>query len=568
MNTSAISLISNAQKLTSDTCRYRSSSGNPVFSLVETEVVSQVVSRIAALLLSPAAAVDLAFHSIMIFPAFIYALGTSIYQREMDFLLPWQHLKRIQNAVAPLIFGSIFGVFHPNSGILISEPSDKHAIVGMLSSNIDTGYRFRVFDDGDGNQIEDPITQAELDKLKRKNKKVSYLPLPPLVLDMRVSGKFETICTPIQSLSIIEEIAKNHQYAESDSDKEIFSKEHIKVIQSAKNFEASLEILQTQEFNHKIGSITRVLMEGIYQSIETYFSCEFTKRALQRLSGLIIPILAVLDIGLTSISQTFLICTGLIQLISFCGPFYTEVTANPLMHLAFFIENNVRLILNLIATLIWFISPTLTFERSFLPANFFFKLEMEILMLQIKCKMYFLENNERFAIPIVYSSINSPILSLPAQSMHMTYLIIEKKDDSFNLYWTNRPTVNKKENLSKEQTMEQIRSMLDARFPSLDIPKSIHSDEKDTPVLFPNSSEYMELEGQGNISNCVVSNLFGMLETLDKIKGIDKTVTALRYQTVRKVLSKNYEFYKNDFFPNIQIGPTWTEMVKNTFASI
>ena len=184
-------------------------------------LASEVIGRLAAsILLSPAAALDIIFHSLLVLPTFIYAIGKSIYQRQAEFTLPWQHLQRIRNAVAPLLLGSAFGSFHLFAGLLMSEPTDKHAVIGMLSSN--TG------------------------------------------LDL------ETPCSPIHSLSIITGIAEEHRYAESDDGqrKEIFSKEHIQALKGARDLERALEQLQAQEFIYKITNTTLFVMARIKIAIE------------------------------------------------------------------------------------------------------------------------------------------------------------------------------------------------------------------------------------------------------------------------------------------------------------
>jgi hypothetical protein len=66
---------------------------------------------------------------------------------------------------------------------------------------------------------------------------------------------------------------------------------------------------------------------------------------------------------------------------------------------------------------------------------------------------------------------------------------------------------------------------------------------------FLGSTHFANLAAQGGPTNCVVSNMFGMLEAVDKIKSDEQEVTDLRYQVVRKALMKDYGFYKSGFFP-------------------
>ncbi len=492
MKTSELSFLSNAEKLTL---------GSYLLLRKYSILASEIISRLAAtILLSPAAALDLAFHSLLLFPTFVYAIGKSIYIKQADFNLPWQHIQRIRNAVTPLLLGSIFGILHPYAGLAMSEPTDKHIIIGMLASN----------------------TQQNL----------------------------ETPCSPIHSISIVENIAKKHRYQEVGREKkEIFSKEHIQALNDAKNFEWSLESLQAQEFIHKITNVTLFVMAKIKISIESSCLNEFGKAILVRVSGLLVPILTTIDITITLLAQAFFLATGIARLISGRGPIYTEVTTNPLMHALFLIQNIFKSIGNLIGTFVWFVSPMAGFKFSLLPANLFFKMQMNILMLQIRLKMYFANDNSRFVVPVIFGNGDCSALSVPTYSMHKTYLIVEKQNGIFNLYWVNRPNISRKHGMNTNATLTQIRSMLDERFPFMDIEKLVNYPVKSKEPEFLGSTNFASIAPQGNGSNCVVSNMFGMLEALDRIRGEEEAITKLRYAVVRESLMKDYGFYKSNFFP-------------------
>jgi succinate dehydrogenase/fumarate reductase cytochrome b subunit len=492
MKTSELSFLSCAEKLTLGTYQLPRK-----YSIIASEVLSRLA---AVILLSPAAGLDLAFHGLLVLPTFVYAIGKSNYQRQIDFTLPWQHIQRIRNAVAPLLLSSVFGLLHPFAGLVISEATDKHAVIGMLSSN--------------------------------------------------TKQDFETPCSPIHSLSIVENIAKNHRYAESNGvKKEIFSEEHINVLKDARNLEESLEVLQAQEFIHKITNVTLFVMATIKINIETSRLSELSKAILVRVSGILVPILTTVDITITLLAQAFFLATGISRLISGRGPIYTEVTTNPLMHVSFLIQNILKSVGNLLGTVVWFVSPITGFKVSLLPANLFFKLQMNILMMQIKWKMHFSKDNNRFVIPIIFGNGDCSALSVPTHSMHKTYLIVEKKVGSFNLYWVNRPNISYKHGLNKNETLAQIHSMLDERFPFMNIEKLINYPVKSQQPVFSGSANYGNIAAQGSWTNCVVSNMFGMLEALDRINGEQQEITNLRYKAVREVLMKDYGFYKNNFFP-------------------
>jgi hypothetical protein len=310
-----------------------------------------------------------------------------------------------------------------------------------------------------------------------------------------------------------------------------------------------LEALQAQEFIHKITNVTLFVMAKTKVGIENSCLSDLSKAILVRVSGLLVPILTVVDITITLLAQAFFLVTGIARLISGRGPIYTEVTTNPLMHASFLIQNILKSVGNLIGTFVWFVSPMTGFKVSLLPANLFFKLQMNIVMLQIRWKMHFSKDNERFVVPVIFGNGDCSALSVPTHSMHKTYLIVEKQAGSFNLYWVNRPNISYKQGLNTDETLGQIRSMLDERFPFMDIEKLMNYPVKSKQPEFLGSTNFANIAAQGSSTNCVVSNMFGMLEALDRIKGDEQEVTDLRYQVVREALMKDYGFYKNGFFP-------------------
>lgn len=509
--TANISFLSEAEKLT--LLAYHAPRK---YSVTASEIMSRIA---AAILLSPAAMLDIVTHTSLLLPIFTYSLGKFIYHKQADFNLPWQHLQRIRNAVAPLLLGSPFGIIHSFAGLAMSEPTDKHIILGMLSSN--------------------------------------------------TNQDFETPCSPVHSLSLIEELALAHRYVKKGNiQKEIFSPEHVKIIRDAKNFEKTLEFLQAQEYIHKITNVTLFVMAKIKIGIDNSNLSPRIKNISVRLSGMLVPILTSIDIAITLFTQSFFLITGLIRLVSGRGPIYTEVTTNPLMHVCFFIQNILKSVGNLIGTPVWFVSPKTGFKVSLLLANAFFKMQMNLLMLNIKFKMHFAKKNSRFVIPIVYGNGTCSALSIPTHSMHKTYLIIEKKEKLFNLYWVNRPTVSVRRNLKPQSALTQIKSMLDERFPFMDLTKIMNYPVISKQPKFPSVVNFMTIAKQGNSTNCVVSNLFGTLRALDEIRGEDTEVSKLRYKTIRKSLMKKYSFYKDGFFPftSLSNGYSLTNTWKNIAA--
>jgi hypothetical protein len=312
------------------------------------------------------------------------------------------------------------------------------------------------------------------------------------------------------------------------------------------------------------------IVEGIKNSNLSFFGKHF----LERVAGLLVPIFTAVDIVITILAQAFFLATGIARMLSGRGPIYTEVTSNPLMHVSFLIQSLLKSLGNVLGTLVWFVSPMDGFKVSLMPANLFFKMQMGLLMLKIQWKMHFAKENERFAIPITFGQGECSVFSVPTHSMHSTYLIVEKKNNAFNLYWVDRPNVLLKQGLNSDAALAQIKSMFAERFPFMDIEKMMKYPVCSQQPAFEGAVGYANMARQGNGTNCVVSNLFGMLEALDRIKGEDNEVTQWRYEAVREVLMKKYGFYSKEFSPfaneesNFSLQETWENVAAYPGAAI
>ncbi|CRX37653.1 hypothetical protein [Estrella lausannensis] len=480
---SSLSFVSGAEKIVL---------GSYLHLEQHSQLLAEIVSRVAAVaLLSLSAALDMAFHTAMILPALLYACGKSAIQGQADFTLPWQHLQRVRNAVAPLILGSALGLIHPYAGLFASEPTDKHIVAGMLSSNV-----------------------CQLS---------------------------ETPCSPVHSLQMSSEIAS--------SCKEVFSEQEREALRDAASYEYSLQSLQAQEYIHKITNVTLYAMAQIKIAIDYSGLNDFTKEALVRLSGVLVPVLTAVDLVIVVLVQAFFLTTGVIRLISGRGPIYTEATTNPLMHVSFLIQNILKVVGNLVGTLVWFVSPLDGFRVSLSLPNLYFKIELAIFNLRLKARMFFMQENSRFLLPIVYGTGECSVLSVPTHSMHKTYLIVEQKEGAFNLYWVNRPFVEAKRGLTLGEASLQIGEMLDERYPFMDIEKMMNYPVKAKSPSFGGAISLSQVASQGSPTNCVVSNLFGALEVMDRLEGKDESFSAFRYLCVRKYLDKTYGFYQGGFYP-------------------
>jgi hypothetical protein len=218
----------------------------------------------------------------------------------------------------------------------------------------------------------------------------------------------------------------------------------------------------------------------------------------------------------------------------------------------------------LLATAVWLYSPELAQQLMERASTLIFGWQRDLLMSQLESKLAALGEEKRVVIPILFGNGNQAV-ALPTQSLHQTYLVAEKREDLFNLYWVNRPDVLMRHKLDLAQVMEQIGGMLEKRYPLM------HAIESCKPE-FPESSA-KNIAAQGSQTNCVVSNVFGMLELLDSLKN-DTTLTAMRNSAVRCKLSHYYSFYQKDFSPfgteekGFSYERVWQESQNHLFDAI
>ncbi len=474
----------------------------------------EIVGRIAATFLSPAATLDFIIHSSMLLPSFTYTIGTSIYHQQSDFTLPWQHLQRVRNAVTPILLGSIFGLIHPEAGLAMSEPTDKHIVIGILSSNIPSHFR--------------------------------------------------TACSPIHSFKLIEKLAKNNRVTAEDNEIiEVFSKEAIQLIKTASSFEWSLERLLIQNYLYKFINTNFFFRTVVNQQINQSNLPHPLKEALKRISVIFASPLAAVDFTIALLAQAFFLTTGALRLFTDRGPIYTEITTDPLMHLSFFIQSVLKFSGVIVGSAVGLISPEIGFKVSLLPGLAFFKMQMAVLKLQIKLKMQAAEPDSCLMVPIVYSLGKDSFDFSPLQTMHMTYLIIEKsKNMNFNLYWVDRPTVHTRTNCTLSDARDAIHSLLSNRFPFMDMQNQVVYPFENISPKLNNSTSQDVLLPQGNNTNCVVSNLFGALEVFEKLhqqktngslnNASSEKILTLRYRITRAALMHNYGFYRSDFYPFVE----------------
>jgi hypothetical protein len=102
--------------------------GHTALKPVAMAIETQIFSRIAGLLISPAAILELSFNLAALPLVAIFCVGRSIYLRNGDFTHVKYHIQRIRDAVLPVIFGSLFGLIHPYLGTYAAEPTKNTSL--------------------------------------------------------------------------------------------------------------------------------------------------------------------------------------------------------------------------------------------------------------------------------------------------------------------------------------------------------------------------------------------------------------------------------------------------------
>lgn len=258
-------------------------------------LTSALVSRLAAATLSVAAAVDLIYHGTSLLFTCLYAIGSWLYEGDVDMTIPWQHLERVRNAVAPLLFGTITGLLHPLIAIAVSEPANKHAVVGILAAN------------------------TEMNSL-------------------------ETPCSPVQSLSMIKEISDYYRHVEFNDGKtrELFPEGYGDALTDALENEKSLELMHALELVHSASNLCFKLLSKLQVMIDESSLSPFFRQAAHRLSGLLIPLVMLGDLLSALVVQSFFLMIGVVQLATGRTPIYLEMTGNPLLHLELMAQTLVK----------------------------------------------------------------------------------------------------------------------------------------------------------------------------------------------------------------------------------
>ena len=481
IKTSQISITSLAQKAVLDSNE----------ELTNSPSINAVVSRIAALALSPAAALDLAIHIIATPLSFIYSIGKSVVLRKADFTLPWQHFQRIREAIFPIIFGTVGGIIHPYAGIYFTEPKAKHIAGGILLSNS-----------------------------KSQNNIV------------------------VSPISAYEEI---HGIMNTTSKDMYFPNEYIQHVKALSTWEKPLEMVQAVEmFDLKL---TKRGMSSLYNVIDRVNAKPETRHLAKKISLIAYPIFATLDIALAIATSAFLLCAGILNFAGAKSPVYLETTDSPVLH----VYSIARIIMTVVSAVVGFgislVNPEKGLEYSFASSNKYKMIEALLFPIfkRLNREVKALQNGERLLLPIVLQNngYNSGKDLLPSRNSHMTYLLIERNGDSYTAELIERGSKHGMiSNLTREEVSKVGRDCMRLRYLSS---KEPHSDN--LPHNFSNNGDLVDLGKQGTFTNCVVTNLFAALDVMNHRDSGSPDVHHDKTTFFRHKSMNRYDHYQYDFFP-------------------
>ena len=302
MRTSALSLLSECQHLVLNL------SETPRDSIAGT-IQSVVISRLAGLLLTPAAGVDFCGHGMAIPFVLLYSAGRSAVRWNLDFSLPREHLQRVRQSVAPFFLAGPMSLLHPYAGIFFSEPSNKHFMWGIL-----------------------------------------------------LSGSPETIpvvCSPIKSMSEMQTIlsyTNRMEIASADSIKLCKA-----IASSAQGWEYSLEVLQSIDFFDL--KLSKKLSEKIVRSIDESVRLPDALKFIARRATVIAFIsLAVLDYAVHTGASILCLAAGIIKTAGGDAPVYFEACSSPHLHLTNLAKAILYPLGVILGALLYLIKPEFVFD--------------------------------------------------------------------------------------------------------------------------------------------------------------------------------------------------------------
>lgn len=450
--------------------------------------LNAIISRLAMILLSPAALIDFIIHTLALPISVLYAISKSMVLCRAHFQLPWQHLQRIRFAAFPALFGSIAGIIHPYAGLFMSESKNKHVAIGTLISNT------------------------------KKNIDVVVSP---------VTAYRETI----------ETMKQTH-----------FHKECEHLTNEVSEWEESLEKIQGVElFDLKL---TCFVLGKMHEAVDRTSMPRFLKELIKRINLLIYPLFALIDFSATVATASFSLVCCVLQWIGFHSPAYLETTKSPtsvLYQITRIFLSAIALFTGFFVSLgstrkgLEFASPTGK-PYQFVPSL------LKIQFLKLRRKINHLLDGERMLLPVVIPNGEKPQSTLelfPSHNSHMTYLLLEKHDGKLSAELIERGNWHGiKENLNPQEAITIAEKCLASRF------KCAHGySQNELTSLFSKKETLIDLKKQDGTTNCVITNLFAAFEVLHHRNHEAQEQYQMRVRTYKQAMIKKIDDYSRDFYP-------------------
>lgn len=459
--------------------------------LTDSPTINAIVSRIAAIALSPAAALDLAFHLIVTPISVLYAIGKSVVIREADFSLPWQHIQRIREAVFPLLFGTAAGIVHPYAGIYFTKPADKHIAGGILLSN--------------------------------------------------TTKQNDIVVSPTSAFDEV------HDIMHSSSTGMKFPIEYAHHVKTLATWERPLEMVQSTEvFDLKLRYRG---MKAIDKTIDTSDLSTPLRDISKKVALVAYLALAALDIAWTVASAAVMLGIGVVQLFGAKAPAYLETTSSPVFH----VYSIARIVMTVVSSIVGLgvsiLDPEKGLEYSYSSSSKFKLVETLLfpILKRANREIKALGEGERLMLPIVLQNDSESYENdiLPSRNSHMTYLLIEKNGESYSLELIERGNHHGiTSGITYKEASKIARDCLRLRY------FSTKSDRYELlPSIFKKSDELINLGTQGSFNNCVITNLFAAFDVLNDRDGGDMDLLHEKTKHFRQRAMDRYDYFQYDFFP-------------------
>lgn len=448
-------------------------------------IEQQVFSRIVSLFISPAAVLDIAIHVVILPFSVIYAIGKSIYMRKCDFILPWQHIQRIRDAVFPVLFGSLFGLIHPYLGAYAAEPTKKHISTSILLSGT------------------------------RKD-------------------TFDSVCSPITTISEVSSLL-------SEIPHKFISPDVKKLLNQVSFWEEEFEKIQSIDFFNL--NLTLKIGNKIQQAIDESNLPRIAKEIVKRISLVTYPIFTVLDLTVFVFATVVSLGTLAVKIVGGQSPGYLEKAWTPEV----LIYNIVKIPLFIISSTIGFIVSIVHPKAGLLCVQYSMewmaKIPFLLKMLGLKLRLHTMNVGEFILVPAVqtFPDQGKQASLLPSYGSHMRYLLIEKTNP--NTYQAELIERGKRHGktalLPRAEMSALMQKTLALRY---------RFGNKDATVLdnFNDKSSLIDLGKQTKINNCVVTNLFGAIQVLTyrfSSNNFEAICIAVKEQATRR-----YNMYASDFY--------------------